>query len=211
MNMTTANDMYRYAFSDDRVATAPLFASYGSYMSYYLTPEGAEFLTEAAGFNGFQKQLNDAATIIEYVKLLTSSNSFSSLFRRPLSGLSEVINSLVASVRNYGGKLYAGSAVLSIDKTKTSFVIKTTNLTISAEKVVIATHPSAFMKVKGGVAHEIHRQPMFQSIQMMPAFKGAAVYREAWWQNKTAGHRILETRQRFVSLSNCLGTTMPYG
>ena len=207
MNMTS-KDMTNYAFSDDRVSTASLFTSVESYMSYYLTPEGAEFLSELYGYKGEYTEAINPAAYIEYIKLLFSSLANSN--QRPLKGMSEVISALVDSVKNYGGKLYASSAVLSVNKIKKSFVLKTTNLTISAEKLVIATHPAAYMKVKGGVSEEIHRQPMFQSIKIMPAFKGAAVYREAWWQNMTE-RLILEPRQRFVSNSNCLGVSLPYG
>ena len=207
MNMTS-NDMTNYAFSDDHVSTAPLFTSVESYMSYYLTPEGTEFLSELYGFKGDYTEAINPAAYIEYLKLMFSSLANSN--QRPLKGMSEVINALVDSVRNYGGKLYTSSAVLSVNKIKTSFVLKTTNLTISAEKLVIATHPAAYMKVKGGVSAEIQRQPMFQSIKIMPAFKGAAVYREAWWQNMTE-RPILEPRQRFVSNSYCLGVSLPYG
>jgi len=69
------------------------------------------------------------------------------------------------------------------------------------------------MKVKGGVSEEIHRYPVFQSIKIMPAFKGAAVYRDAWWEKSENATRNItrEPRQRFVSNSNCMGATMPYG
>ena len=202
----TSNDMVNYAFSDDRVSTASFFSSVDSYMSYYLSPEAAEFLSELYGFKGdYTESLNPAA-YIEYLKLLFS---LSSKHQRPIKGMSAVIDALVTSVRNNGGKLYANREVLSLEKIKANFILRTANLTVSAEKVVIATHPAAYMKVKGGVSEEIHRDPVFQSIKIMPAFKGAAVYREAWW-NKT-GNLTLKPRQRFISNSNCLGVTTPYG
>ena len=202
----TRNDMASFAFSDDHVSTAQLFATVDSYMSYYLTPEGAEFLSEGYGFKGDYTESINPVEYIEYLKLPVSSK-----YERPLQGMSEVIDALVASVRDYEGTLYKDNEVVSIEKIKTKFTLTTKKLTVSAEKIVIATHPVAFMKIKGGVAEEIQREPVFQSIIIMPAFKGAAVYKEAWWSNKTITNLTLEPRQRFISNSNCLGVTMPYG
>ncbi|KAJ7383868.1 hypothetical protein OS493_025744 [Desmophyllum pertusum] len=126
--------------------------------------------------------------------------------------MSEVINALVSSVKLYGGTLYKNNEVISVKrKKKTKFILTTTALTVSAKKIVVATHPVAFLKIRGGVAEEIQREPAFQSITSMPAFKGAAVYKEAWWNNSTITNFSLEPRQRFVSNSNCLGITTPYG
>ena len=203
--------MFNYAFSDDRASTALLFTSLDSYMSYYLSPEASEFLSELEGYKGdFTETMNPAAYIEYWNAYLLR---FSSRNRRPLKGMSAVIDALVPSVRSYGGKLYAGSEVLSIEKVEKKFILRTTNLTIFAQKIVIATHPAAFMKVRGGVAEEIHRESVFQSIKIMPAFKGAAVYRNAWWEKtgNDTGNLNLEPRQQFVSNSNCLGMTMPYG
>jgi len=179
-------------------------------MSYYLTPEAAEFLSELYGFKGDYTESINPAAYIEYLKLLFS---LSNKHQRPLKGMSAIVNALVVSVRNYGGKLYAESEVLAIEKDETKFILKTMNLTVFANKIVIATHPVAYMKVKGGVSEEIHRDPVFQSIKIMPAFKGAAVYREAWWEKSENATRniTLEPRQRFVSNSNCMGVTMPHG
>ena len=193
------------------VSTASLFTSVDSYMSYYLSPEASEFLSELLGYKGDYTETINPAPYIEFLKALFSRFSFTN--RRPLKGMSAVIDALVPSVRSYGGKLYAGSEVLSIEKVDTKFILRTTNLTIFAQKIVIATHPTAFMKVKGGVSEEIHRESVFQSIKIQPAFKGAAVYRNAWWE-KTGNdteNLNLEPRQKFISNSNCLGTTMPYG
>ena len=207
----TSNDMVSYAFSDDRVSTAPFFATVDSYMSYYLSPEAAEFLSELYGYKGDYKESINPAAYIEYQKMLFGPDGLKFENFRPLKGMSAVVNSLVASVRKNGGKLYSENAVLSVDKVETTFVLKTASLTILADKLVIATHPVAYLKVKGAVSEEIHREPVFQSITIMPAFKGAAVYREAWWQNTTGNLTRLNTRQRFVSNSDCLGTSMPYG
>lgn len=198
--------MASYAFKDEYVSTAPLFPSVDSYMSYYLTPEGAEFLSEGYGFKGDYTESINPAAYIEYLKLPISGNH-----QRPLKGMSEIIDALVSSVRLYGGTLYKNSEVSSIEKVKTKFILATKKLTVSAKKLVVATHPVAFMKIKGSVAEEIHREPAFQSITSMPAFKGAAVYKEAWWTNSTVTNLTLEPRQKFISNSNCLGVTLPHG
>ena len=203
--------MFNYAYSDDRVSTASLFTSVDSYMSYYLSPEASEFLSELYGFKGDYTGTINPAAYIEYLKAMFSK--FSNTKRRPLKGMSAVIDALVSSARSYGAKLYAGSEVLSIEKGDTKFILRTANLTIFAQKIVIATHPAAFMKVKGGISEEIHRDSVFQSIKIHPALKGAAVYRNAWWEKtgNDTGNLTLEPRQQFVSNSNCLGVTMPYG
>ncbi|KAL9951543.1 hypothetical protein ACROYT_G044219 [Oculina patagonica] len=202
----TSNEMASYAFKDEYVTTAPLFASVDAYMSYYLTPEGAEFLSELYGFKGDYTESINPAAYIEYLTLPISGKH-----RRPLKGMSEVIDALVSSVRFYGGTLYKNSEVSSIEKVKTKFILTTSELTVSAKKIVVATHPVAFMKIKGSVAEEIQREPAFQSITSMPAFKGAAVYKKAWWSDSMATNLTLEPRQKFISNSNCLGVTLPHG
>ena len=198
--------MASFAFRDDHVSTAQLFATVDSYMSYYLTPEGAEFVSAGSSFKGVYTESINPVAYIEYVKLPVLRK-----YKRPLKGMSAITDALVASVRDNGGTLYKDNEVVSIEKIKTKFILTTKTLTVSAEKIVIATHPVAFMKIKGGVAEEIQREPVFQSIIIMPAFKGAAVYKEAWWSNKTITNLTLEPRQRFLSNSYCLGVTMPYG
>ena len=86
-----------------------------------------------------------------------------------------VIAALVSSARSYGAKLYAGSEVLSIEKGDTKFILRTTNITSLA-------HPAAFRKVEGGISEEIHRDSVFQSLKIMPAFKRAAIYRNTAWK-----------------------------
>ena len=66
----TSNDMVNYAFSDDRVSTAPLFTTVDSYMSYYLSPEAVVFLSELYGFQGDYKESINPAAYIEYQKML---------------------------------------------------------------------------------------------------------------------------------------------
>ena len=207
----TNNDMINYVFGDKLVSTASQFPSFDSYVSHYLSPEASEFLSELYGYKGDFTESNDPVTYIEYLKAL-----FSELLdktQRPRNGMSEIIEALVNSAKTYGAKLFAGSEVISIEKFQTRFIVKTANLTAFAQKVVVATHPAAFMKVKGEVSEEIQRIPIFKSIKKRQAFKGAAVYTEAWWEKtgNDTSNLSLKPRQKFVSNSNCLGTTLPYG
>ena len=160
-----SNKMVGFASSDDRVSTASLFSSVDSYMSYYLIPEAAD-LSELKGFKGAYTESINPAAYIELFKLLKLS--LSNKYQRPLKGMSAIINTLVVSVRNYGGKLYAESEVVVIEKDETKFILRTMNLTVFTNKIAIATHPVAYMKVKGGVSEEIHRDPVFQSIKIKP-------------------------------------------
>jgi len=91
----TSNQMVGFAFSDDRVSTASLFSSVDSYMSYYLTPEFAEFLSELKGLKGAYTESMNPAAYIELFKLLKLS--LSNKYQRPLKGMSAIINALVAS------------------------------------------------------------------------------------------------------------------
>lgn len=207
----TSNEMTSYAFRDDLVSTAWLFPSVDSYMSYYLSPEAAEFLSELFGYKGDYTAFINPAAYIEFLKKLFSE--LSDVNHRPLNGMSEIVEAIVTSARNYGAKLYAGRPVVSIEKKEEKFIVRTENVTVSAQKVVIATHPAAFRRIGGQISEEIQRDPIFQSIKTQTAFKGAAVYREAWWKdtgNETSNFS-LKPRQKFISNSNCLGTTLPYG
>ena len=204
----TSDDMTIYALRSEHVATSHLFATWDAYVSHYITPEGAEFLSELYGFKGdFTEPVNPAA-FIEYFQLL--SVSYSGSYQRPVTGISAFIEELVASVKRLGGQLYKNNAVFSINEEKSRFSLVTCDFNVSAEKVVVATHPVAFMKVKGSVANQIQKHAEFKSIQVMPALKGAAVYNEAWSEESAGANLALRPRQGFISNSNCLGLTLPY-
>ena len=61
VNMSVAQ-MMRYAFETFRAETADQFATFHSYMSYYLADEGAKFVTKVQGFDGL---FGNARSLIE--------------------------------------------------------------------------------------------------------------------------------------------------
>ena len=110
------------------------------------------------------------------------------------------------------GKFYLKETVTSVDKTGDKFVLQTTNFTVKASKTAISAGPTAVKKIKGDVIQNITDHEIFKSIVSVPAFYGAAVYENAWWNDSISvlKNNSLQPLDMFISSSNCLGITMPY-
>ncbi|PFX27799.1 Achacin [Stylophora pistillata] len=128
-------------------------------------------------------------------------------------GMSAFIAALAKSARRLGAKIFTGNdhRILSIHKQTNQFVLKTSKYEVRVGKLVVAAPPGAFGSVSGSVAERIRRAPEFQSILPRPAFKGAAVYPRAWWEEITNVEDKLYPMERFLSNSDCLGWTLPHG
>ena len=134
--------------------------------------------------------------------------------RRPPNskGLSEIVTELTKKVERAGGKIYRKETVASITKEGDKFLLQTTKSTVTANKTVITVGPAALKKIEGDVIRNITGQQIFESIVGVPAFYGAAVYDEPWWNDTTATQNSnnLQPLEKFISSSDCLGITMPY-
>ena len=182
-------------------------------MSYYLSPEGAEFLEDVYGFNGDYMQSINPGSYTSYLNEMRILKVYPDDNDRPAKGMSELIKELNRTTQALGAKVFTREPVKSINKDGDTFLIKTTNFTVTANKTVIAVGPSAIKEIDGNVAKSIARHKILQSIVGVPEFQGAAVYAEAWWNDSTAHQKnnSLEPLQMFISNSDCLGITMPYG
>ena len=131
---------------------------------------------------------------------------------RPLKGMSAFVKALAKSARSLGAKIYAGAdyKILSIDKQMDKFFVKTPKHEVKVSKLVIAAPPGSFESIRGSVADRIQREQAFQSIMPRPAFKGAAVYPRAWWEEIANPKDKLYPMERFLSNSDCLGWTLPH-
>ena len=126
--------------------------------------------------------------------------------------MSAIIVALEKSAKMLGAKIYTKSKIASIDKNCNSFVLKTaTGEKITADKLVIAVPPGSFKKIGGSVARKIQMAEAFKSIKAFPAFKAAAVYPRAWWEDITDESKRLYPMERFLSNSECLGWTLAHG
>ena len=131
--------------------------------------------------------------------------------RRPRNGMSELTNEMLKMVRNFGVKTFIKEEVKTINSAGDKFIIESTNMTVTANKVVLTVTPMATRKMDGDVPRGVVDHEIFKSIQSVPAFNGAAVYNQAWWNDSFShGNDSLRPLQQFVSSSNCLGITMPY-
>ena len=131
---------------------------------------------------------------------------------RPKNGMSTLVENLISRVRNLNGTIYLQEIVTSVSKRGNSFVLLTSNFTVQANKTVLTATPEALKQIKGDVMQNITNHDIFKSIVSVPAFRGAAVYPTAWWNDPVAlqKNNSLQNLQMFISSSNCLGITMPY-
>ena len=193
-------------------ANSANFSTAGSFLSSYLSPEGAKYFETLYGFKGSYMHKINPESYKKYLedKLLDESRVHED--NRPEKGLSEGINKLNHSVQNLGGKVYLSETVTSISKDGSNFVVQTMKQKVKANKTIITTGPTALKKMTGDVIRSITDLDIFQSIVGVPAFFGAAVYSSAWWEDM----QILQIKDSYQALpmfnssSNCLGITMPY-
>ena len=188
------------------------FSTAGTFLSSYLSPEGAKLMEDAYGFKGGYMEAINPDSYKKYLKeALWDEESRSDDFR-PAKGMSEIIEKLTIKVRSFNGNIYLKEAAISIHKEGNKFVLLTTNFTVQANTTVLTLGPAALKKMSGDVIENITNHVIFKSIVSVPAFHGAAVYPTAWWNDSVAAQKnnSLEPLEMFISSSNCLGITMPY-
>ena len=203
-------EMHAYIFEEERQSEASNFATFETFQQHYLTPEGSKFYFDIFGYEGDVG--GSAEGVVEYYSLLDTE--FTGEEIRPKEGMSALIRALAKSALKLGAKIFTGRRyeIASIRKRFNRFVLKTSKRNkITSTKLVIAVPPGPFKKIGGAVAQKIQREPAFQSVKAFPAFKAAAVYPRAWWEDITDESKLLYPMERFLSNSDCLGWTLPHG
>lgn len=203
----SCSQMLDYLVKPEHMSQISNFATFETFQHHFLTPEGSRYYFDVFGYDGDLKGSPEG--VVEYYKQL---NLLSGKEFRPKRGMSAFADALAKSARNLGAKIFAGKdyRTVSIDKQAGLFVIKTPKYEVKAAKLVIAAPPGSFSKVRGNVAERIQHDPVYQSIMKRPAFKGAAVYSRAWWEEYTNKMDRLYPMERFESNSDCLGSTVPH-
>ncbi|XP_029184825.2 uncharacterized protein LOC114952918 [Acropora millepora] len=193
-------------------ANSANFFTAGSFLSSYLSPEGAKYFETLYGFKGSYMQNINPESYKEYLKETVEDEGQIYEDMRPERGLSEGIERLNHSVQRLGGKVYLSETVTSVSKDGSKFVVQTIKQKVKANKTIITTGPTALKKMTGDVIRSITDHEIFQSVVSVPAFFGAAVYSSAWWEDM----KVLQIKDSyqalpmFISSSKCLGITMPY-
>ena len=191
-------------------ANSANFSTAGSFLSSYLSPEGAKYFETLYGFKGSYMQKINPESFKTYLKVYDEVQGHDD--SRPKKGLSEGIDKLNQSVQNLGGKVYLSETVTSVSKDGSKFVVQTNRTKVKANKTIITTGATALKKMTGDVIRSITDHKIFQSVVGVPAFFGAAVYSNAWWEDM----EVLQIKDSYQALpmfnssSNCLGITMPY-
>ena len=205
-NMSFA-EMHEYLFQEDHVTEASNFATFETFQQNFLTPEGSKFYFDIFGYEGDLR--GGASGVVEYYTALDSVFTGDEI--RPKKGMSALIGALAKSAKKLGAKIYRGCKIVSITKQFSKFLLKTSEKNmVTATKLVIAVPPGPFKKIGGGLAKKIQRHKAFQSVMGFPAFKGAAVYPRAWWEDITDENKRLYPMERFLSNSDCLGWSLPH-
>jgi len=203
---STYQQLMRYLFSKGKEAAK--FASLTDFMSEYITPEGLQLFSHLTGFIPHYARRYDAQTIRDFA---IAEANFKFNYSRPDSGLSSITHALKLSATAKGAKLYKNEEIKVIaENQENQFELKTTNLTVTANKLVVAVPPNPLKRIKGSVAEKIQTDSIFKSVQFVMAFKGFAVFEKAWWQLNSTGSRYLAGEQEMLSTSDCLGFIFPY-
>ena len=210
MNNKTLEETAMFIYDAARNYTQ--FSTAETFLSYELSPEGTKLMEETYGFMGDYMQAINPLGYRSYLDKKDLEISGRSEDTRPRKGMSEFITTLEEKVGDSGGIIYRKETITSIDKREGKFVLQTTNFTVKANKTVITAGPTALKKIKGDVMQNITGHDIFKSIVTVPAFHGAAVYKNAWWNDSVAAQKnnSLQPLEMFISSSNCLGITMPY-
>lgn len=184
----------------------------GRFLSMLLSPEGVKWMTDAYGLKGGYIEKINPKSYIELLKTTLHYLDSEDIDLRPKGGMSTLVENLISRVRNLNGTIYLQETVTSVSKRGNSFVLLTSNFTVQANKTVLTSAPEALKEIKGDVMQNITNNDIFKSIVSVPAFRGAAVYPTAWWNDAVAiqKNNSLQNLQTFISNSNCLGITMPY-
>jgi phytoene dehydrogenase-like protein len=203
----TSNELLSYACKPEHIANVDGYATVDTYFSNLITPEGAEYLSELYGYKG---DYTDFISPKSYMEFTEMTLKLSDKYIRPTGGMSTIIATLKKKVEAMGGKIFTSTGIKSLFKEGTDFVLMTPKLRVNAKKLVVATPPAQFRTINGSTAKRIQDTAQFDSVQPIPAFKGAAVYANAWWENiRVAGSRV-KPGQKFISHSNCLGISMAH-
>lgn len=203
----SCSQMLDYLFRAEHLSQIENFATFETFQRHFLTPEGSRYYFDVFGYDGDLQGSPEG--VVEYYNQL---NALTGKELRPLKGMSALIDALASSAKSLGAKIFAGDdfRIISIEKQGHLFVLKTPKHEVKSAKLVIAAPPGSFRNVRGSVAEGIHHQKAFQSILARPAFKGAAVYPMAWWEEYTNKKDRLYPMERFLSNSDCLGWTVPH-
>lgn len=203
----TSSQLLSYACQPHLVANADSYATVDTYFSNIITPEGAEYLSELYGYKG---DYTDFISPKSYMEFTEMTLKLSDKYFRPTGGMSTIISTLKQKVESLGGSIFTSTGIKGIFEEQGTYVSLTPNLRVRSKKLVVATPPVQFRKINGTVARKLQGTEQFDSIQPIPAFKGAAVYSNAWWEGlKIEGSPILPG-QKFISYSNCLGISMAH-
>ena len=191
-------------------ANSSRYSTAGDFLSDYLLPEGKELLEHAYGLNLKDRLYNvNPESYKKYLKEKLSDETASGLDRRPDKGLSQLIELLKDEVNKSKGSIYFPETVTSVRKEGSKFFLQTTNRTVRANKTVLTVGPAALKDMTGDVIQNITNHKILKSIVSVPAFFGAAVYQNAWWENNIPV-QTMSPKDMFISSGNCLGVTMPY-
>ena len=204
----TYRQMMGYLFSQQKEASK--FASFYDFISEYLTPEGFQLFSHLNALMPDYARQASAESLFEFEIAYAKANSTGNYFR-PDNGLTEITQALKISALKHGAKLYEDQEIIAIDEDqKKQFKLRTTQYLVTANKLVLAIPVHPMKKIKGSVAEMIKNDSTFDSIGFHVAFKGFAVFEEAWWQLNSTGSRYLADQQIMLSNSDCLGFTFPY-
>ncbi|XP_078374120.1 achacin-like isoform X3 [Oculina patagonica] len=204
----TCSQMLDFLLRKEHVDQIHNYATFETFQHHFLTPEGSRFYFDVFGYDG--DLMGSPEGVVEYYEQLAK---LSGKEIRPLKGMSAFVEAIAKSAKSLGAKIYAGAdyKILSIDQQTNLFVLKTPKHEVKVGKLVIASPPGSFGNVSGSVAERIQREHAFQSILPRPAFKAAAVYPRAWWEDIVDPKDKLYPMERFLSNSDCLGWTVPHG
>ena len=149
------SDTVKEMAQDVTKANPSLYSTARAFLSYYLTPEGRELLEDAYGLKYRLYDVNPES-YKKYLREKLLDEGHRLFDRRPIKGLSQLIELLKNEVNKLKGSIYFPETVTSVMKEGSKFFLQTTNRTVRANKTVLTVGPAALKDMTGDVIKKHH-------------------------------------------------------
>ncbi|OQV25469.1 hypothetical protein BV898_00410 [Hypsibius exemplaris] len=171
--------------------------------------EGVAFF-EANSYHSLVSSISNQAAL-DFIE--SEEGTFGAL-SYPLGGMSQYIIRMLERAITDGLRLFRSEPAVSIEsRADGTFVVETTTLSITADRVLCAVDPLGFAGISGNVAERVKASPEFQAILPKTSITVAAWWDARWWEQSVL-HRN-RNLTRITSHGNCFNgmevAVFPYG
>ena len=155
------------------------FESFKDYALAVVGDIGYSYLHDMSRFRGdFEYPISARS----YVDWLEEELTYCCQTYYPYGGMSSFTKRMYEKILASKSRVFLGTAVESVSKDGSIYVIKTPKMQFAAKKVVIAVPPLALNKISGSIAEQIRSSEHFKSILPIRVTVINQWYDTAWWR-----------------------------